>query len=256
VPRIVPSQIVSFLNNSPFSKPPNPHEMSSADAAQLHGLLKLLDEVPEELLPADPKSYGQLVCSKERVRIQLESEYRGPGPFVSPLLHEAGAQIFQIMSSCPDQAPAPTTSQLNFITDTALRDSLRVDISAVERALSNGEWKGATVLAGSVIEALLLWALGQRPSADIDSAKMALLASGKLTRQPDLSLERWDLHEFTEVAANLGIIGADTYTETRLAREFRNLIHPGRAQRLGKICDRGTALSCSAALDHVVRDLS
>src|SRR2546429_6882967 len=33
------------------------------------------------------------------------------------------------------------------------------------------------------------------------------------------------------------------------------LIHPGRAQRLAQNCDRGTALSCVAALEHVVRDL-
>jgi hypothetical protein len=58
------------------------------------------------------------------------------------------------------------------------------------------------------------------------------------------------------VAANLGIIEADTAIETRLAGEFRNLIHPGRTLRLGKKCDRGTALSSVAALDHVVRDLT
>jgi hypothetical protein len=71
------------------------------------------------------------------------------------------------------------------------------------------------------------------------------------------NLERWALHEFTEVAANLSIIKKGTHTETKLAREFRNLIHPGRAQRLGQTCDRGTAaLASVAALDHVVRDLS
>jgi hypothetical protein len=34
---------------------------------------------------------------------------------------------------------------------------LSVDIAAAHRALSRGEWKAATVLAGSVIEALCLW---------------------------------------------------------------------------------------------------
>jgi hypothetical protein len=48
----------------------------------------------------------------------------------------------------------------------------------------------------------------------------------------------------------------DKREDTKLAREFRNLIHPGCAQRLGQKCDRGTALFSIAALDHVVRDLS
>ena len=122
--------------------------------------------------------------------------------------------------------------------------------------MSNGEWKAATVLAGSAIEALLLWALGQRPTADIAKATTALLASGEISRQPDSNLERWDLHEYNEFAFNLRLLENDTYIKINLAREYRNLIHPGRAQRLGQICDRGTALSCVAALEHVVRDLT
>jgi hypothetical protein len=42
-----------------------------------------------------------------------------------------------------------------FITDDALRNSIRGDIGAAERAFANFEWKAATVLAGAAIEALL-----------------------------------------------------------------------------------------------------
>jgi hypothetical protein len=45
-------------------------------------------------------------------------------------------------------------------------------------------------------------------------------------------------------------------TQADLARDFRNLIHPGRAQRTGADCDRGTALTALAAIELVVRDLS
>ena len=68
--------------------------------------------------------------------------------------------------------------------------------------------------------------------------------------------EEWVLHHYVEVATHLAIIKPDTATEARLAKDFRNLIHPGRAQRLAQKCDRGTALSSVAALEHVVRDLS
>jgi hypothetical protein len=36
---------------------------------------------------------------------------------------------------------------------------------ASPQALANGAWKAATVLAGAVVEALLLWAIEQRPES-------------------------------------------------------------------------------------------
>lgn len=160
------------------------------------------------------------------------------------------------MSACPDQSTAPATAELNFIPDPDLRANLRNDIGAVNRALSDGEWKGATVLAGSAIEAILLWDLQNRRAANVAGAVGALVANHTFTPAPPAMLENWSLHHYTEVEAHLGIIAAQTAIEVRLAKDFRNLIHPGRAQRLGQKCDRGTALSSVAALDHVVRDLS
>ena len=82
------------------------------------------------------------------------------------------------------------------------------------------------------------------------------MSSGRFRNQPSQDLERWNLFEFIEVSANLGVIKPDTAIQTTLAREFRNLIHPGRAQRLGQKCDRATALSAVAGVEHVVRDLT
>ena len=79
-------------------------------------------------------------------------------------------------------------------------------MGAINRALTNGEWKAATVLAGSAAEALLLWALKQRLAADIGTAVAAAKASGELTTKPDANLDRWNLHEYIEVAAQLGTI--------------------------------------------------
>jgi ribosomal protein L30E len=137
------------------------------------------------------------------------------------------------------------------------RQSLRIDISNATRALANAEWKAATVLAGSVVEALLLWALLQRPT-DIPKAIAALLKKGTLGKDPGTNLESesWVLHVYIEVAAELNVIKTDTATQARLAKNFRNLIHPGRTLRLGQVCNRGTALSALAAVEHVVGDLT
>jgi hypothetical protein len=122
--------------------------------------------------------------------------------------------------------------------------------------LSNGEWKAATVLAGSAAEALLLWALKQRQPADITSAVETLRASGKLSTKPVSDLDRWNLYEFIQVGEQLQVIKPNTATQTRLAKDFRNFIHPGVAQRLGEKCDRATAFSAVAGMEHIVRDLT
>lgn len=165
--------------------------------------------------------------------------------------------IRRSLAKCPDEFPPPTTTELLFIKDVALRDNIRRDLGAANRALGNAEWKAATVLAGAAIEALLHWRLREPlpgPSA-VKAAVTALIASGAISK-PDKNIDRWELSHFIEVASHLNFIGADTRNAAQLARNFRNLIHPGRASRLAQSCDRATALSAIGALEHVIRDLT
>jgi hypothetical protein len=260
MPRVVPSQVVAFIK----SLWPTSHDLNNitrSQAGQLSGLVKLVDQIPSELLVMDAATYPIFVCAtahiSQRLATWISVPDRGHDLGFMPGATQLNpvTEIRDALAKCRDEPFGSATSKLNFIPDNDLRRSLLMDIGAIDRALSNGEWKGATVLAGSAIEALLLWAL-QRDTAASTAAAAALVAATTLSRQPNADLERWDLHEYTEVASHRGIIKSDTATETRLAREFRNLIHPGRSQRLGQKCDRGTALSSVAALDHVVRDLS
>jgi hypothetical protein len=84
-----------------------------------------------------------------------------------------------------------------FITDIDLRDSIRRDISAANQDMVNGEWKGATVLAGSATEALLLWAVheaeAQQPGS-IARAGLVLVQAQTLSKKPNSDPERWVLY--------------------------------------------------------------
>jgi hypothetical protein len=82
---------------------------------------------------------------------------------------------------------------------------------------------------------------------------LASLAPESRSSQPSPSVMP---KHFIEVSGDLTIIQASTVTAANLARDFRNLIHPGKAARTGQSCDRATARSALAALDHVVRDLT
>jgi len=107
------------------------------------------------------------------------------------------------------------------------------------------------MLPAEKIEALLLWKLNQ----DAPTAQQSAITLGLLTRPKPL--EEWDLHHYIEVAAALGVIApSDTAPQLRLAKDFRNLIHPGRAVRLARRCDQPTALAAVAGLGFLIRDLS
>src|SRR5262249_1844204 len=154
---------------------------------------------------------------------------------------------------------SPQTAALPFITDEDLRESIRVDISAAYRDYAEGEWKGATVLAGSAMEALLLWGLQReerRQPQSLASAVSALVDQKRMARPRDQDPETWELQHYIPMAEALGLIKADTLTQAMLARNFRNLIHPGRVARLGQKCDRATALGALAAVEAVARDLN
>lgn len=262
MPRVVPSQVVRLIGPNPVPEiRPGVVTMNKVDPAVLSGVLVLVDQIPDELLTMDDIAYATFICAKEKIKEILATwtSNRTAGHQLQPFHFATSgnplAHIRDALAKCPDESPAQGTSELNFIPDQELRKNLLIDIGAINRALSNNEWKAATVLAGSAIEALLLWDLQNRRQATFPAAVNALIANQTFP-QPSADPEEWSLHHYVEVEAQLGIIKPETATETRLAKKFRNLIHPGRVQRLGQKCDRGTALSCVAALDHVVRDLS
>src|SRR5262249_49192993 len=133
--------------------------------------------------------------------------------------------IRELLRLCPDAAPSPGTTELAFVNQADLRESIRLDISLANVDLADGNWKGATVLSRSAIEALLLWALQEyqaQHAGSVTTAIATLRTNGTLTRDPDRNLERWDLHEFGEAAAHLGIVKADTAELVRLTKDYRN----------------------------------
>jgi hypothetical protein len=262
MPHVVPSQVVALIDqNFPAARSNTRFDVYSASAGILSAIVRLVGEIPSELLVIGGEDYSNLVCGVEGLRSAVDKWHqRGgddpPGAIsgVSPL-----AAVRAALCKCPDESPLVTTSTLAFIGDVDLRDSIRLDISAANRDMTNGEWKGATVLAGSAMEALLLWAIEEaerEAPGSISTAATALVITGALSQKPDNNPERWVLIELIEMAQHFTLIKDDTARQARLCKDFRNLIHPGRAKRLGQVCDRGTALSALAAVELVVRDLT
>jgi len=246
-------QMFPFAANEREGEVPKHIPLTVEHASQLRAIVELVDQIPTELIVVAGDQYGFLVTAVAAVRTAIDTWLSLSNKATQQIHLERLSRLGTLnpvslirhtLALCPDEAPIAATSSLGFIGDVDLRESLRRDLGSVETALANGEWKGATVLAGSVIEALLLWSLRQRPT-DVAAA----------TSKPSKPLDEWDLHQFLIVAFEIGTIKKETETQARLAKDYRNLIHPGRSQRLAQVCDRATALTAVAALEHVIRDL-
>jgi hypothetical protein len=246
LPRVVPSQVVPFIETKiPWigpGQPPAPY----ADRGAMRGLVRLIDKIPEELLVLGGADYAELVMAIGVLDIAWQDE--GPGREYAAWERSAIRTLHRIMQLCPDDYPPSATTEPAFITDNELRKELHRDIGEVNRALQNGEWKAATVLAGSVVEAFLLWAVQNRKTP----VEVAASAAAQAVSEP---IERWGLAELVKIAHHLGLISNGTKVAAEQAREFRNLIHPGRAQRLAARCNRSTALLGAGAIEAVIVDL-
>jgi hypothetical protein len=107
----------------------------------------------------------------EALEAQLTEARTSPHGFVWPafplpgqpnLYEDCLVMVKNTLAKCPDEALSKSTKGLTFISDKATREAILVDLGSAESALHNGEWKAATVLSGSVIEAILYGELKQK----------------------------------------------------------------------------------------------
>ena len=159
--------------------------------------------------------------------------------------------IRSVLAKCHDENRPKVHAELKFIADADLRESIRLDIAAAERALQHSEWKAATVLAGAAIEALLHWRLSQMQTSRLESAPRSPRRGRKVS-----DLDEWVLNDMILVAEDLAVLSKHAATAALLAKDYRNLIHPGRAARLSQRCTRATAFSALGAMHATIEALS
>src|SRR5262249_23239512 len=151
----------------------------------------------EDYLVLDATSYTGLIASVAYLRAlpDVFQASRQPVPLqLRGYQRNPIALIRDAMAACSDQAPTRQTTELPFITDSDLRESIRRDMSTAHRNLADGEYKAATVLAGSAVEDLLLWKIQEHEKLN-PGVLAPLVASQKL----DLDPEKWVLHDYIEV---------------------------------------------------------
>ena len=240
--------------------------MPSDHAPNIGMIIALVEQLPQELLPDDSEAHMLLIASVGAMRAALEHWWGAGHPGRISTLRPMAAlngdspvtALLKALRSCPDEAPAEHVAGLEFIANDAARRSLRIDASAAHRAAGNGEYKAATVLAGSVIESLLLWAIADSLKDTVQQAVDAVAKDRQTEgrKRPDRrGAEYWHLPDYIEVAAQLQLIDRPTRKALELTAEYRNLIHPGRVLRSGLDCSQSTALTALGAMERLMEHL-
>jgi hypothetical protein len=265
MPKVVPSQIVAFVDKSYGAEPQGGFgSLDYSNGPTIETISKLCKQIPEELIALGVEDFNTFTACVSAMEFWADRWRIGGN--VGTLDKVRGHQqrhalslLRAVLVKCPDAAPAATVGGLDFIDDVEYREQLRTDISAAYSAERIGEWKGATVIGGSVVEALLLWKLRQQNAAQVNVAVAAAAAAAAQAGFQGLQvaqLDSWNLAQYIEIARRMGLVSPNTAAQATLSRDFRNLIHPGKTVRTGQRCNRGTALSALAAIEHVVDDLS
>ena len=121
----------------------------------------------------------------------------------------------------------------DFISNEDFRASLENDYKELDSCLKAGAWKATHVLAGSIIEAVL-----------IDY----LVAGGHINHTAALKL---DFGKALALCKDNKIISSKTNDLSSVIKEFRNLIHPGRSIRLNETLTNDSA-QVAKSLVHIV----
>ena len=128
-------------------------------------------------------------------------------------------------------------TSFDFITSEDFRCSLESDYDEMTACLKVGAWKAVHVLAGSIIEALL-----------IDF----LLAEAIVSREDALKL---DLGSALTLGRDKKIISQRTFDLSSVVRSYRNLIHPGRTIRLNERVSQDSAKVAEALVSIVLTEV-
>lgn len=130
-----------------------------------------------------------------------------------------------------------TSTLFNFITSEDFRASLEADHKELLSCLKVGAWKAVHVLAGSIVEAVLVDYLQAVGYSKADPLKM-------------------DLSQAIDACKLEKVLSDKAATLSTVIRTYRNLIHPGRLVRLNETVDQDGAAVAHALVNMIVRDVS
>ncbi len=135
------------------------------------------------------------------------------------------------------------------IRDVSLREILQRDIQECAVSIVAEQHKSAIIICGSIIEAILVYIIGQRGYSKYDIGN--LLKNKPQTK----AVIEMDLNELLELCRQEKIINVEEYHLSNYVRAYRNIIHPACEVRKSYNVDALTANLMWNALLAIMREV-
>lgn len=130
--------------------------------------------------------------------------------------------------------------KFDFISDDKFRQSLENDYSELVTCLESQAWKSAHVVAGSIIEAILI----------------DYLLEIKYKGKPETEILKMDLGVAILACKEEKILTEKTEQLSAAVKSYRNLIHPARIIRLNENVGKDEATIAKALVDIIIKDIA
>ncbi|MDX2242356.1 MAG: hypothetical protein NW224_16855 [Leptolyngbyaceae cyanobacterium bins.302] len=143
-------------------------------------------------------------------------------------------------------------NDFSFINDNVLQTMIERDKEELDNSLKSGLWKATLLLAGSIIEAILVdYFLTFPPSNDVLKA----FEEDRLKRYKGKKVEELDLVALISIAVKDNLISEDTSQVSTVIKNYRNLIHPGRELRRKEKVNEHTATVAKSLVEIVINEI-
>ncbi|EQB62624.1 MAG: hypothetical protein RBG1_1C00001G0203 [candidate division Zixibacteria bacterium RBG-1] len=172
----------------------------------------------------------------------LSRNYRVDGLLIRTLRDLAGLKA---KLDGGEISPITPAKEFSFVRDTSLRKIVERDYGWLYKSLAVEAWKPVIILAGGLIEGLLL----DKLSTDETKAR----SSSKAPKENDL--KKWDLDNLIDAAVDLSYINIGVEKLSDAVRHYRNLVHPGNELRSGLKIEPEEARIAVEVLNMIIREL-
>lgn len=138
---------------------------------------------------------------------------------------------------CPESTPPPDFSKL--IADPRMQDILKRRWSETQKCIVAKAYLAATVIMGSLLEALLLARVNRLPDRSPVFGSRCAPRNAKTGKTRPL--QEWTLNSYIDVAHDLGWIRKAARDVGVVLRDYRNFIHPEKEFTHGITVDENDA---------------
>lgn len=190
-----------------------------------------------------------------KVRAWLAHYSKSTGWTAGPM-YEVMRELVPLLDQYRGPGAGRTVRTFTYLNSPDLKSIIERDYEELSLKLfPDGAWKSTVIMAGSILEAILLDVLSD-PKRVTNANASPKAPKGKGGGSIDLRNGDWKLVNMIEVAVDIGILPQDRAdTIDQVLRDYRNFVHPKKEVRAKHACTEAEAGLAKYGLDSVCNHL-